>query len=162
MGNKIEKIVRFYVKKYLTEAADDLEALVERKVRERMSLASLLKENEAPAPSIKEASSPEISPPKQRKRLRPEDLGITEGVWKGVYEGIDVDNPILTGVRDQDGVPVAGEEKPEHVPEAVLEQAGLLRDFSKHVEAMEKKDRQKSGDNDLEQKRQEILRRTMG
>jgi hypothetical protein len=164
MPNKIEQIVRFYVKKLLVEAVVDLDKLIESRVNQKVELAFLLKEGNKKR-TLREVTeveeeAPAPRPVSQRKKLSAADLGITEDMWKSVYEDtLNSDNPILESSGDD-----ASEEfgdKPELVPERMLEAAGLMRDYSAHVEAFTTKDRSRKGDAELELRRKEILKKVI-
>ena len=167
MANKIEIIVRHYVKKFITEALIDLDALVERKVATRLDSLSVLREVVgSQSPTLKTAieqdlplsNSPSMPP---RKKLTPEDLGVTPEMWEAVYSDTAAsDSPILSEVRDySEEQPSA--ERPETAPEEAMVAAGLMRDYSKHMTAFAKKDKQVLGDVDLELQRREILNKTI-
>lgn len=164
--NKIEKIVEFYVRKYAKKFFNEsyalLETLVEKKVQERLDLLSVLQEDRQPtlrSTMLEESHVSQNQTPK--RKITPKDLGITDEVWKNVYaDTLSSGNPILTEEVDnyEGGEPPA--DRPEHVPEAVLERLGLMQDFSKHMAAFDKIDKKKqTSSDDLEayNKRREML-----
>lgn len=169
MTNKIEIIVRHYVKKFIAEALTDLDALVERKVATRLDSLSVLREvvgSPAPTRNLQETLAGEVpssntAPTAPRRKLTPEDLGVSPEMWEAVYSDTAAsDSPILSEVRDySEDQPSA--ERPETAPEEAMVAAGLMRDYSKHMTAFAKKDKQVLGDVDLELQRREILNKTI-
>lgn len=165
MSNKIEKIVRHYVKKMLAEVVKDLDVLIEQKVQikleQRLDLLDVLSENKTRPSNLHEVySAPSRPQPPPRGKLTARDLGISEDTWKSVYAGVqESGNPILDGAEeDEDYYPTS--ERPEYVPERVMEQAGFMRDFSRHVDAFDAMDRNKSPqtpDEDAQSKYREAL-----
>jgi len=114
----------------------DFEGLIKKVVREEVSLHS------TPIPTSRQNSLTESlltdSPPPARepkRKITARDLGIDEETWSSVYSGIEESaNPILASSPDE-----LDSAKPEHVPEELLEQMGVMRDYSSLIEDVTKK-----------------------
>lgn len=152
MSNKIEKIVRYYVTKALTEVVKDLDQIIERKVQlkveQRLKLVDLLSEdNKSKKQTLNEVYKKEETQKSNgstRHKLTAEDLGITEDTWKSVYaDTLSSDHPLLNEVDDPGGDYYPSAEKPEHISEGVMEELGFMKDYSKHVEAFDAMDKKK-------------------
>jgi len=183
MANKIEMIVKYYVQKALREELEVFEQVIEEKVREKVALVQTLNEIETrkrkPLPEgrkslfdvvdvdagpVEQQLPREASPPSaSRPKITPEALGITEGIWADIYKDTaSSNNPLLSEQRGPGNMPPSGGgENPELVSEEQLRSLGVFKDYSHHVDAMERKDKQKSGDADLEARRKEILSKTI-
>ena len=162
MANKIEMIVRHYVKRFLSEALIDFDKLVERKVQEKIDYLSLMQESKSPVEYRTVMEEQVVPQSSSRKRITPEMLGITDETWKNIYDDtLASNNPILGESSYTDEPPA---DRPELVPESVLRNAGLMKDFSAHMEAMEKRDKRKTGSNedlDAYNKRREMLNKNI-
>jgi len=155
----LKKIIKQLVRESLTEifAEMKLETIVENVVSRKVSKAPVVSSKL----SVKEAlgvrdevqpsrpsSSTQIDAEQKRKFII-EKMGGND-MWKGIYaDTAATENPILEGDN-------AGADQ-EQVPASILENMGLMRDYSKHIGM----DDEKTKDNDewqkLRVKRQKIL-----
>lgn len=121
----LKKMLKPLVRECLTEifAEMKLETIVEGVVKKAApirgpSLSAALS-NEPQPRVVNEQRKPEITDEEKREMLQ-KRLGISDAEWKAVYAGTEpLDN-------DDSG-------KPELVSESVLQQSGLMKDYSKFV-----------------------------
>ena len=184
MSNKIEKIVRHYVNKVLSEAVHKMDAVIDKKVNERvqqrLDLATLLEQPISAPRTLKEtvgvpevplpfaAQVPHI--PKSAPPSAPSPSSILDKFRdhdENPYGDVFADtaqsgNPLLRENFDPLAKPSPAEQ--ELVPEHILEQAGFLKDFSKHMDAFEDMDRKKveSSDPEAEIEYKKTLQRIHG
>jgi hypothetical protein len=115
----LKKLIKPIIRECLTEIFMEmnLEAIVESVIESRKP--------EPRQPFIPVLSEQREESPEERREKMKARLGISEDEWKSVYGDTYEDagsNPILSG-----------EEKPEYVPENVLRESGLMKDYSRFV-----------------------------
>ena len=117
---ELKSVIKEMVRESLTEifAEMHLETIIEGVVKKNGS--SSFSRQVAKVPSAPASPVPSIN----TKAMLRERLGVDESEWRSMYEGIEIDNPIITGE-------VA--EEPEQVPEEILQQIGLFKDYSKFL-----------------------------
>lgn len=149
--NKIEKLVRFYAKKILKEAFSDFDRIVEESVEKKLdmlmerkqiteqsrdnSLYGVFGESLQRHGASKKAGGDNktkeegVDRAAVRERML-KAVGASDDVWRGIYEDtIESGNPLLTSSEE--------EGEGELVSEHLLQESGLMRDYSKHINAFE-------------------------
>lgn len=132
----LKKVIKQLVRESLTEifAEMQLEKIVESVVSKTTLSKSFSAVVEKPKAkySVRETMNEQVIPKQQKpvmssaekKRIIMEKMGVKDDMWAGIYgDTAESNNPIL---EDSE---VAGEE----VPESVLENMGLMKDYSKHL-----------------------------
>lgn len=163
----LKRAIKQLVKESLTEifAEMKLESIVEsavaRKIPKAPVAAPVASTKQTPAYSMREVlreeATPQPRPTKptisaaEKKRLIAEKLGVKDDMWANIYADTQSSgNPILES-SDDDAPPVVGE-----VPEVVLENMGLMRDYSKHIGV--KTPSQQTEDDDMQARREARLK----
>jgi len=122
--NKVElkSVIKQLVRESLTEifAEMNLQTIVEQSVKKNLSNIT---QN---TPTIREQvyeQKPKVSVDKRKKMM--ESMGVTDDVWRSIYaDTASSANPIIEG-NDMPNNP--------EIPASVLEETGLLKDYSKFL-----------------------------
>lgn len=120
----LKKVIKQMVRESLTEifAEMKLESIVESVISKKQKIVEVSRPSK---PSIQPSSKEEI--PASKKQLKNkilEDLGGND-IWKGIYQDTASSaNPILNNEEA---------EAPGEIPSSVLEQMGLVKDYSKYL-----------------------------
>jgi len=154
----LKKLLKPYVRECLIEVLAEmkLQTMVENVVSKkipnpispsRLSVKDTIMTEEDQKP--KEKLTPD------KKKIIIERLVGGNDMWKDIYENTaQSNNPILDDTDNSDT-------KPELVPEHVLESMGLMKDYSKFVDAGKNKTSQDQEWTKLREQRQKILNETI-
>lgn len=91
----------------------------------RSSKSSTSSLNENVAPQSRPRPQPKQQPQQPKINLK-EKMKISDSEWNSIYASVDQNSPIMTESK-------TGQHNPEFVSEDVLEDTGLLRDYSKFL-----------------------------
>jgi hypothetical protein len=133
MDNKeLKKLVKPLIRECLTEifAEMNLEKIVEGVVNRSPKTMQTKLMNNVPSPP-KQVNNLSNSKPKINDSSLRQALNINESEWQNIYGDI-IDNPRLLAEHSKTDRQIAEENK-ESVPEDVLDNVGLMRDYSKFI-----------------------------
>lgn len=128
----LKKIIKQLVRESLTEIFVELklESIIESVMAKKQ-----VSSEQSPRLSVRETLNENVSPiraqskinPTEKKKIIKEKLGIKDDMWANIYADTQSSgNPILED---------AEAEAPDEVPASILENMGLMRDYSKHIGA---------------------------
>lgn len=133
MNNKeLKSVIKEMVRQSLVEifAEMKLESIVEGVMERSSSKVTRSRLSEVVSREEEAPARPQPRPPtRQKEQIREslrKKLHISDSEWSNIYEGIALDNPIVTGQT-------AGNFNEESVSEEQLEEIGLMKDYSKFI-----------------------------
>jgi hypothetical protein len=129
---ELKKLVKPLIRECLTEifAEMNLEKIVEGVVNRSPKTMQTKLMNNVPSPP-KQVNNLSNSKPKINDSSLRQALNINESEWQNIYGDI-IDNPRLLAEHSKTDRQIAEENK-ESVPEDVLDNVGLMRDYSKFI-----------------------------
>jgi hypothetical protein len=153
----LKKLLKPYVKECLIEVLAEmkLETMVENVVSKKIPNPNLASRFSVRDTVVVENAQPKEKFTPDKKKIIIEKLVGGNDMWKDIYENTaQSNNPILDDTDNSDT-------KPELVPEHVLESMGLMKDYSKFVDAGKNKPSQDQEWTKLREQRQKILNNTI-